>query len=64
MWIFGLPQAFIILGILFMLPEFFWWLLITRPREKKIQKSQRLNGLFWRIRDLEKDIYGEWKTYR
>lgn len=58
----GLPWDFILIGVLILAPETLWWFFVTRPREARIKRLQRQTALFWRIRDLEMDIYGEWQS--
>jgi len=59
-----LPWTFIWIGVLILSPEFLWWFFNIRPKNKKIKHQQKLNDLFWRIRDLEKDVFGEWRSQK
>jgi hypothetical protein len=61
-WLSQMPQVFIVIGVTIYAPTLLWWILVTRPRERKLELQRKRNGLFWRIRDLEKDIYGKWRS--
>ena len=51
---------FILVGVVIMTPETLWWIFVSRPKNKALKKSRERTRLFWSIRNLEEDIYGEW----
>lgn len=61
-WLGQMPQIFIMIGVAIYTPSILWWIFITRPRKRKLESQWKKNGLFWRIRDLEQDIYGKWRS--
>lgn len=61
-WFGKMPQVFIVIGVAIYTPSTLWWIFVTRPRERALKRQCEQNGLYWRIRKLEEDVFGEWRS--